>query len=184
MTFIKDLPWASKLSVRFRDALEEFLPEWIESLLPYYREGKERGVDMFWLCNYIPTNTPTEETLYEHHGISYYQHHWPSSPVRILGFNSKSSYRPCNWMECLIKEKLPDYNTASREDMDNHWHYNYSMNRLYNTKPEYSQVAERCNQYFHEITGDTTAGFSLSRGSGIYYNDKARWYINEYHRHD
>lgn len=183
-TFIKDLQWADKLSERFRDALEEFLPKWLEDMMIYYKEGKERGIDIFCLNNFIPTNTPSEEVIFEHNGIAYYQHHWPDSPVTTLGFNDKKGYRLCNWMECLIHDYLPNYNTASKENRDNHWQYNWYMNRLYNLEPKYDIVAKRCNEYFQSLTGDTTSGLSLSRNSCIYYNEKAHNYVNYYYYYD
>lgn len=39
---IRDLPVAERLSPKFMDALEVFLPKWLDSLLPYYKEAKEQ----------------------------------------------------------------------------------------------------------------------------------------------
>lgn len=180
MIFIKDLKWASHVSERFRDALEDFLPKWIESLLPYYQEGKEQGVDLFKIVNCLPNGRANEEIVYEHNGIAYYQHHWPSSSITTLGFDSQKGYRKCNWLECFCEFIPGGYDTASRENLDNYLWYNTSFYRCYNRKPEYCDVAKRCDDYFRQLTGDPTVGLSLSGTSMIYYNDSAKLYIDRY----
>ena len=43
-----------KLTPTFRDAMEKFIPGWLETLLPYYQEAKQNGDDILELANYKP----------------------------------------------------------------------------------------------------------------------------------
>lgn len=181
MIFIKDLEWADKLTPTFRDNLEDFLPRWLESLIPYYKEGKEKGVDIFHVVNFGPNGCEKDGDMYEHNGIAYYYHKYPGQPSE-LGFNSKVEYRPCNWLECFCKEY--GYNTASSENLDNSRWYDCYMWRLYNTKPDYSIVADRADTYFKEITGDPNVCFSLSSTSLIYYDSTLKRFVDDYYRHN
>ena len=56
---IRDLPVAERLSPRFMDALEVFLPKWLDSLLPYYKEAKKQNVakarQLFIGCSRLQT---------------------------------------------------------------------------------------------------------------------------------
>ena len=52
VTYIKDipikyLPGANELIPGFIDLFDTFLVEWVESWLPYYKELKKRGADVF-----------------------------------------------------------------------------------------------------------------------------------------
>lgn len=168
---VKDLEWAKKLTDSFRNDLEEFLPEWIESLIPYYQEGKERGVDMFCISNFKPTGYGSE-LLFEHNGIAYYQ---TESLVKGLGFNVAGGYRKCNWWECFC-ERHPEHDTIS---LENFRFYHIPMHRLHNNSN--GELAERVNRYFQSLTGDDKeAGLSLSSTSMIYFNERGKWYINKY----
>ncbi len=54
------------------------------------------------------------------------------------------------------------------------------MCRMYNTKPEYSIVADRADAYFKEITGDPGVCFSLSSSSLILYDENLKGFV-KYH---
>lgn len=182
MTFIADLPWASKMTPEFTNSLEAFLPEWLESLVPYYKEGKNRGVDIFYLGSFMTYGQNENEIFYESNGVLYYEHH--SRYINMLGFDGrlKENYRKCNWFECYC-EKHSDYSSSSLENIRNSSHYSSPMHRCFNHRPEEKELAERCNSYFQQITGDRTAGFSLSSTSMIYFTDRGKWYIDKWYRH-
>ena len=175
MEFIKDLPWASNLSERFRDAFEKFLPQWIESLLPYYQEGKELGVDLFSLQNTMDLGILSSSTdEYEKNGICY---KLTKNQIIQLSFNGDKEYRKCNWLECFC-DLTPDYDTTSMENIINYKYYNQAIARYFNIYPDYAELANRCDSYFKQITGDKTAGFSLGNTSFIHYNEKGLKYGN------
>lgn len=178
MIFITDQEWAQKLTPEFRDNLEDFLPRWLKSLIPYYQEGKEKGVDIFHLTNFGPNGCEQEGDMYEHNGIAYYYHKYPDQPSE-LGFNSKVGYRPCNWLGCFCQEY--GYDTASSENHHNSLYYHYYMCRMYNTKPEYSIVADRADAYFKEITGDPGVCFSLSSSSLILYDEDLKGFVKHHY---
>ena len=67
---MKGLKDAEKLSPNFRKTFEEFIPLWLESLLPHYEEAKKTGVDYLYLANILPVSAPC--TLYEKNGIGYH----------------------------------------------------------------------------------------------------------------
>ena len=66
----------NSLTPIFREAIEEFIPEWLESLLPYYQETKQNGDDILELSNVISS----EGEHYEKNGI-YTLHH--TAAVRL-----------------------------------------------------------------------------------------------------
>jgi hypothetical protein len=182
MTFITDLDWAQKLTPEFRDNLEIFLPKWLDSLVPYYKEGKEQSIDVLRLSNFLPNGCDTEETMYENNGIAYYLH-LGSWGLKTLGFDTTKGYRKCNWLECYIEEH-PDYDTCYSENRQNFMYYNFPMSRMFNQRPKEKDLAERCDAYFKNITGDPGVGFSLSYTSMIYYNNRGKNYIDYYCIHD
>lgn len=54
----------------FIDALEVFLPSWLESLVPHYKEAKIQNVELLALCNYQCLGT--HPTIYEKNGFNYH----------------------------------------------------------------------------------------------------------------
>ena len=181
MDFIKDLPWASSLSERFSDAFEKFLPKWIESLLPYYQEGKELGVDLFSLQNIMNLRTHHSNTyVYEKNGICY---NLTKNQINKLSFNGDNEYRKCNWLECFC-DFLPNYDTASLENINNSLYYSRYITRCHNIHPENAELANRCNSYFRQVTGDDSVVFSLGRTSFICYNEEGNKYVQKYHLFD
>jgi len=173
MLFIKDLEWANHLTERFRDKLEQFLPLWLDSTLVYYKVGKEQGADYFNMSNVI-TCPPCE--FFNVDGIEYYKQKTGYGLMEV-GFNGKDRlYHKCNWLECFC-DFWPEFDTASSDKFIHSWHYWNPMTRYFNRKPEYRELADRCNAYFQEKTGDKDSGFSLSRTSMIYYNDRGRRYV-------
>lgn len=178
MEFIKDLQWASHLSERFRDEFEKFLPKWLESLVPYYQEAKKREVDLLCLQNIMYIGKPCDGTiLFESNGIGYTQ---LNTGVKRLGFDGNKNYRKCNWLECYC-EFSPDYNTASLENIVNSLYFRKYMTRHSNIHPENAELANRCNSYFQQITGDNNACLSLSGTSFISFNEKGLKYITNFH---
>ena len=44
---ISGLQIMDALTPKFREDFKQFLPQWLNSLLPYYKEAKTEGVDVF-----------------------------------------------------------------------------------------------------------------------------------------
>ena len=178
-TFIKDLELANRLTPDFADAFEEFVPVWLQHLIPFYQEAKSKGDDILELVNYKPMGAECE--LYESNGIGYYRH--KSSGLSMLGFNSDYKYQRVNWYECF-RNFRPDVDEDETKRICNFSIYNAYFSRIFNTKPPYNELAKRVDAYFKTITGDSEVGFSLGRTSYIYFNKKGKDYIYLHHMLD
>lgn len=130
-----------------------------------------------YLVNHIPAGAPCK--LYEKNGIDYYQS--DVGEVKTLSFNSAHTYRKCNWYECFL-EAHSLYDTL--ELVHNFGTYNWFMSRLWNNKADYNEVAVWADNYFKELTADPTVGFSLSEKSMIYFTDRGKNHIEQYHKLD
>lgn len=177
--FIKDLDLAKSLTPDFVDAFEEFVPVWINHLLPFYQEARNCGDDLLGLENFKPMGAECE--LYEKDGVGYYRH--KSSGLSMLGFNSGYKYQPVNWYECF-RSFRPDVDEDETKRICNFSIYNAYFSRIFNTKSPYNELAKRIDAYFKAITGDSTVGFSLGCTSYIYFNKKGEDYIYLHHMLD
>lgn len=178
-TFIKDLKYADGLTPDFADAFEEFIPVWLNHLVPFYQEAKKNGDDMLELVNYKPMGAECE--LYENNGIGYYRH--KSCGLSLLGFNSDYKYQPVNWYECFRAFK-PEVEEDQTKRISNFTYYNFYVSQIHNAKPPYNELAKRIDSHFKTITEDSTVGFSFGYTSFIYFNDKAKAYIKYCHKFD
>ena len=167
---MKGLKNADKLSPNFRKTFEEFIPLWLESLLPHYEEAKKTGVDYLYLANILPVSAPC--TLYEKNGIGY--HLSVNHGLKELAFNSKHHYVKCNWNECF-EMMYPDVDNVS-----DFCYYHSYMSRLWNKKPEMNEWAERINQCFQDITGDRDVIFSLGSESAIIFNKSVLGFLDQF----
>lgn len=170
-----------KLTPTFRDAMEKFIPGWLETLLPYYQEAKQNGDDILELANYKPMGAVCN--LYTKNGISYY-HFTTGNGLKILAFNSDDGYRRVNWRECLI-EQYPDFDIDPDAKMGkfceltkNALYFDSYAWRVFNRKPPYDDLNNKIDAYFKQLTGDDKVGFSLSSTSMLYFNPRAKMYIN------
>ena len=84
------------LTPTFRDAVEVFIPKWLDSLLPHYQVAKEYKVDILFLANVIGT----EGKHFEHDGYYYYYQN-SSSGMSVLSLDGKGHYKHVNWRECM-----------------------------------------------------------------------------------
>ena len=178
-TFIKDLKYADELTPDFTDTFEEFIPLWLNYLVPFYQEAKKNGDDMLELVNYKPMGAECE--LYENNGIGYYRH--KSCGLSLLGFNSEYKYQPVNWYECFRAFK-PEVEEDQTKRISNFTYYNFYVSRIHNAKPPFNELANRIDSHFKAITGDSIVGFSFGNKSFIYFNDKAKAHIALYHKLD
>ena len=170
-----DLPIAERLSPRFMDALEVFLPKWLDSLLPYYKEAKKQNVDLLKLANYL--SDVADCRLYEEDGIPYCLMYKPW--IKELGFDSHEKYIRCNWYECFC-EQYPELVDDENERIDNFIGYNSYMSGISNRKEPYNCVANRIQDYFRKITKDKDVCFMLSHTSSICFTEKGKYWVKHY----
>lgn len=172
---ISDLEFAKKLTPTFRDHLERFLPQWLDSLVPYYEEAKAIGADMFKLQDTMPCGG--EYSLFEKDGIGYYLTDFPW--LKCLSFNSDYKYIKCYWYQCFV-DFYPRLDTDWKERIHNFGAYNWYMYRPFNMKEGYDCVAKRVDDYFKAITNDPDVTFMLSGTSVICLTPKGVRWIEDY----
>ena len=176
-TFIKDLPEASKMTPWFADALEGFLPAWLESLVPYYKEGKEKGCDLFLFENFVSMG-PCEQ--YEKEGVGYYLQ-TSKTGIKKLCFNCSFRYVKCNWYECF-QEAHPEFDQTEFSHPSNLLVMYSYLKRTYNVKPSCDVVARRCEDYFKVITEDPDVIFSFGYTSMICFSSDAKEYVDHHNK--
>lgn len=169
---ISDLEFTQNLTPEFRDQLEQFLPQWLDSLVPYYREAKAIGADLFKLQDNKPCGGNYE--LYEKGNIGYYLSDYPW--LRCLSFNSDFKYINCYWYECF-REFYPRIEIDRNERINNFCIYNPYMHRPLNMNEKYDCLAKRVDEYFKTITNDPDVTFMLSGTSAICLTSRGVWWI-------
>ncbi len=168
---------AEQLSPAFREKFEEFMPLWVRSIVPYYKEAIEQKVDLLQLSNYLPVpGAPFE--LYEKDGIGYYLL-TDSRGMRTLAFNCNHHYIKCNWRECFL-ESYPEYDSYSHRSIEDWIAYYRYMGRIHNTEEEYCCIAQWADNYFKELTGDNNVVFSLSDTTMLYFSPIGRAHIEHW----
>lgn len=168
---LDELKGADRLSPDFKQAFEEFIPRWIESLIPHCDEARRQGADYLRLCNYKPTGASC--TLYEKDGIGYYLSEHRG--IKELAFNSDHRYIRCNWCECF-NEMYPDV-----DNVHDFGAYNHYLTHLFHKDPDVKEWEDRINECFQNITGYADAELSIGSESMVFFNDKARRYTEEHH---
>jgi len=179
MEFIRNVKTIGTLTPDFVDAFEDFMPRWIESLVPFYEEGKYQNVEMVGLQNIAFFKEPTDNSVYEKDGIGYYLTEIVGLG-KILEFNSNYKYQKINWLECF-RQEYPELDNDGTKRITNFTVYSSYMSRLSNMKAPYDIVAQRADQYFRQITKDPSVGLSLGNTSFIYYSNKAKKYIDSHY---
>ncbi len=166
------------LAPDYIDALEDFLPLWLESLVPHYQEAKRQNVELLALTNYLCLGT--HPTLYENNGIGYHLMENKALGGMELAFDSAYKYQKVNWSECFENE-YPELFKDPTQRVINFGGTSSYMSRLSNTKEPYDIIAKQVDDYFKKITGDPGVGFSFGYNSYIYFTDNAKNYIARYH---
>ena len=181
MIFIKDtaLGKSTGFMPGYIDALEAFIPEWLDSLLPYYVEGKKNDVDVMGFRNVVQLGDSTDYSFYSSNGVDYCLDDNKGWGVKVLEFDSRVKSTTANWRE-LFFMKYPHYNDYHNRSV---YDFAYFM-RIANKKPENHIIADRCEQYFRQLTGDPNVQFSLSDTSAIIFKDKAKMFIDNVYKYD
>lgn len=168
---ISDLEFANKLTPNFVDNIEQFLPMWLDSLIPYYKEAKLIEADNFKLVNHKPCGASCK--LYEKDGVGYYLSEMPWN--KELSFNADFKYMNCSWYECF-REFYPKLKENFWESCHNFMGYNLYFSKIWNLEEKYSCVAQRVDNYFKNITNDPNVNFVLSGTSTICLTEKGLKY--------
>lgn len=179
MSFTENI---QNLTPVFRNAVETFIPQWLNSLLPYYKEAIARNVDIMDMANVIGCNGQH----YESGGV-YYYYCVNGYGLKVLSLDgSNNHYTRTGFRECII-EMFPDLDVSPDPDMGiiselikNSMYFNYYQWRLFNRKPPYDDLNKKIDAYFKQLTGDDNVGFSLSSTSMLYFNSGGKMFINSY----
>lgn len=143
-TFISHLPVAENLSEYFVTTFEKIVPEWIDSILPYYYEAKRNGDAILHLANFLICGTNPE--TYVKDGIGYVR-----TKVKVgteLALNVAQGYRKVNLTEFIPYD--PDIMRRSRDFL----YYPYHLRRLFNRDEKHRGVKDAIAEYFRDVTGD------------------------------
>lgn len=174
----------NNLTPTFRDAVENFIPKWLESFVPHYQEAKEKKVDILDLSNVKGYSGQH----YENNGFHYL--YFPANcDLSFLSLDSTDDhYTRTGFRECIV-EMYPNLDYAPDPDMGkfselfmNSLYFDHYLWRAFNRKDPYDDMMNRMNDYFRKLTGDdTTVGISLSDRPMLYFNPRAKTYINYYY---
>ena len=170
----------ANLTPVFRNAVEAFIPQWLNSQLPYYREAIARNVDIMEMANVIGCNGQH----YVSDGV-YYYYSVNGSGLKVLSLDgSNNHYTRTGFRECII-EMFPNLDVSPNPDMGkfselfkNSIYFDYYLWRMFNRKSPYDDLNNKIDAYFKQLTGDDNVGFSLSSTSMLYFNPRAKMYIN------
>lgn len=180
MSFTENI---ANLTPVFRNAVETFIPQWLNSLLPYYREAIARNVDIMEMANVIGTGGEH----YESNGIHYYYFVNGSGLKELSLDGSNNHYTRTRFRECII-EMFPDLDVSQNPKMgkfseliNNSMYFDHYLWRAFNRKPPYDDLNKKIDAYFKQLAGDENVGFSLSSTSMLYFNERAKLYINNYY---
>jgi len=175
MNFIKGTEKESKYSQEFVDAIEEFTPIWIERLIPFYQEAKDKGVDYLQLESVLWLGELEDgmET-YEKNGVAYYLnsrggHSWLSFWGGGTKYTRASFYYD-------FKKNHPEICDDWTKNVQ-WWSFGIYIRRYTNRKPEYCFFDKACDQYFQNLTGDKEAHLTIGNECFIYFNETGKNYI-------
>lgn len=174
---IRDLKDMEKVSKEWIDAFEEYIPKWVESLVPHYEVAKEYNVDVLELSNTMYLGDTPPEII--KNGIHYYLHE-KSVLGRTLSFNGNSGYYPVNWKEGFEKDYKELENRSDIERINDWMYYSNHLCRYNNRKEPYDELAKRIEAYFRELVGNETVLFDLGSTSYILLDPSKKWHINHY----
>ncbi len=157
----------------FASAFTNFMPKWLESLVPFYEAAKRNGFELVGL-NRVLDFSKDPATLLTDNGIVYHVCKIPgycSSMAVSADFEGEA---PGNWRYEF--RKVFD----EPENINNIWNfcaYNSYTSRLSNTKTPYDVLANDVRDYFRQITGDSNVVFSFSNSSFICLSKRAEGFV-------
>lgn len=166
-TFVKDLTGIEKVRSEYAQALDSFLYEWAESMLPFYEEFKRRDANVFECLN-ISTFGKDHAECYERDSIHY---RFSETPLwgRTLSLDGKSGYMELSCLYCFWN-KYPQYHPSKIENIGEELFFNWYFHRYIGKTPKYFIVTDRLRDYFRYLTQDEDIVFDVGWNSFIYYD--------------
>ena len=173
----------NNLTPVFRNTVEKFIQEWLDTILPHYYLAKEKNVDILELSNVICYSGEQ----FEHNGFRYIYYVDGSGMSYLTLDGSDGHYTRIGFRECIVK-MFPDLDVSPDPDMGkfseifkNSLYFDHYLWRLFNRKAPYDDLNNKVDMYFKQLTGDNNVGFSLSSTSMIYFNPQAQKYIDQHY---
>ena len=165
----------TKTTPEFANAFQTFMPQWVESLLPYYHVAKRNNAELFGLSRVLDFNAGPANII-EDNGVLYHISNIPGHFISMAVSADYDKETPDNWHN--------DFKFDEPNHTNNVWNfvaYNSYMSRISNSKAPYDEVANAVNDYFRQLTGDPKVFFSLSFSSYICLTDRAKRYVMEHY---
>ena len=150
----------AKTTPEFANAFQTFMPQWVESLVPYYYVAKRNNAELFGLSRVLDFSK--DANIIEDNGVLYHITNIPGYFISMAVSADHKGATPGNWHY--------DFHYDEPNHLNNVWNfvaYNSYLSRISNSKAPYDEVANAVNDYFLQLTGDPDVFFSLSFSSYI-----------------
>ena len=164
----------AKTTPEFANAFQTFMPQWVESLVPYYYVAKRNNAELFGLSRVLDFSK--DANIIEDNGVLYHITNIPGYFISMAVSADHKGATPGNWHY--------DFHYDEPNHLNNVWNfvaYNSYLSRISNSKAPYDEVANAVNDYFLQLTGDPDVFFSLSFSSYICLTDRAKRYVMEHY---
>lgn len=174
MQLIKDLYGMENVSAKWIEAFENYIPLWLETLIPHYKVAKVLGADILCLVNNMYMGKMPEDIVVN--GVHYY---FTDTPLfgKTLSFNSNHSYYPCNWEDGFKKIYHEDLNESSQFS---DWLYSHNHTwRFLNRKDPYNVCPQRIEKLFIDMVDDDSILFDFGSTSYIIFNHSLKHSIDK-----
>ena len=144
----------AKTTPEFANAFQTFMPQWVESLVPYYYVAKRNNAELFGLSRVLDFSK--DANIIEDNGVLYHITNIPGYFISMAVSADHKGATPGNWHY--------DFHYDEPNHLNNVWNF-----VAYNS------------DYFLQLTGDPDVFFSLSFSSYICLTDRAKRYVMEHY---
>ncbi len=173
---IRDLSGIDRVRKEWIDTFEEYIPKWLESLVPHYEVAKEHGADVLALSNVMYIGEHPEELVVD--DVHYYLGEYPALG-KELSFNGNHGHYPANWKDGFDKVYVEPKSPYGAPSLDSLYVGQY-LTRYLNRKAPNDVLRLRIQKRFRELVGDDKLLFDFGYTSYILLNPEKQWYINSY----
>lgn len=159
----------SSTTPEFATAFTNFMPQWLESLVPYYEAARRNGIELVGLNRVLDSSKDPAAKLMDNN-IMYHVSGIPGYCTSMAVSADFEGEVPGNW-RCEFRKVFNE-----PENINNIWNfcaYNHYTSRISNTKAPYDVLANDVRDYFILITGDPDVVFSFSHSSYICLSKRA-----------
>ena len=174
MQLIKDLYGMENVSAKWIEAFENYIPQWLETLIPHYKVAKELDADILCLVNNMYMGKTPEDIVVN--GVHYY---FTDTLLfgKTLSFNSNHAYYPFNWEDGFKKVYPEDMNDSTR--FSDWMHTHHHLWRFLNRKQPYNEFSKRVETLFRQMVGDDSILFDFGCTSYIIFNHSLKQSIDK-----